>query len=482
MPATYFYFDVSADFTFNQAKNLILDKGSGTGVSHITTEGQLGYNVSVQRAIYHNGTTTNVLVDQATAETLTNKTLTSPVIDTGVSGSAIQKSVAGGGLGIRAVGSASDILIPTEKAVSEALADVIAAGNAMVWKGGFSAPANYPAANCGDTYTVTSAGLVGGAGGPTVEVGDQMTCTTDGTVTGTHAAVGAYWVVIQSNIDVLPTAKGGFGRAITPVIGDILYADTTSTFQRLAKGTSGYVLTMGASLPAWTAIPAPTGAALTGSNDTNITLSFGANASVALLAATQITVAWASTLSVARGGTGGALTTVAGGVIWASSTTLMACTAAGSAGQHLQSAGTGAPTWTSVTYPSTAAQGDILYASATNVYSHLAKSTTAGHYLKNSGGSNNPVWGAIAIGDLPNGVVKAFKADYTAATTLSIAAGTHGFGTPWKIMVQFYRLQGTTYVPAAAGVTINSTTGEVIVTTTTAQTGYVVISQVIGNP
>jgi hypothetical protein len=41
------------------------------------------------------------------------------------------------------------------------------------------------------------------------------------------------------------------------------------------------------------------------------------------------------------------------------------------------------------------AQGDVLYGSATNVLSSLAKSTTAGMYLKNSGTSNNPAWATL---------------------------------------------------------------------------------------
>lgn len=43
------------------------------------------------------------------------------------------------------------------------------------------------------------------------------------------------------------------------------------------------------------------------------------------------------------------------------------------------------------------AQGDILYGSATDVISALAKSATAGSFLSNSGASNNPAW-AIPLG------------------------------------------------------------------------------------
>ena len=47
------------------------------------------------------------------------------------------------------------------------------------------------------------------------------------------------------------------------------------------------------------------------------------------------------------------------------------------------------------------AQGDIMYGSATDVFSALAKNITATRYLSNTGASNNPAWAQI---DLTNGV------------------------------------------------------------------------------
>ncbi|MBI2476298.1 MAG: hypothetical protein HYV67_03580 [Candidatus Taylorbacteria bacterium] len=46
-------------------------------------------------------------------------------------------------------------------------------------------------------------------------------------------------------------------------------------------------------------------------------------------------------------------------------------------------------------------QGDILYGSATDVISALAKNTTATRYLSNTGASNNPAWAQV---DLTNGI------------------------------------------------------------------------------
>lgn len=49
----------------------------------------------------------------------------------------------------------------------------------------------------------------------------------------------------------------------------------------------------------------------------------------------------------------------------------------------------------------TLSQGDVLYASAANTLSALAKNTTATRYFANTGTSNNPAWAQV---DLSNGV------------------------------------------------------------------------------
>src|SRR3990167_6849270 len=53
------------------------------------------------------------------------------------------------------------------------------------------------------------------------------------------------------------------------------------------------------------------------------------------------------------------------------------------------------------------AQGDIMYGSATDVFSALAKNIPATRYLSNTGASTNPAWAQI---DLTNGVTGALPA------------------------------------------------------------------------
>lgn len=56
---------------------------------------------------------------------------------------------------------------------------------------------------------------------------------------------------------------------------------------------------------------------------------------------------------------------------------------------------------TFATYGMGATQGDIVYASATDTFSRLAKDATATRYLSNTGASNNPAWAQV---NLANGV------------------------------------------------------------------------------
>ena len=98
-----------------------------------------------------------------------------------------------------------------------------------------------------------------------------------------------------------------------------------------------------------------TGAAITRTNDTNVTLTLGGASSTGAVNAFSLTLGWSGTLAVPRGGLGFGTT----------------------------------------------AQGDLIYADAANSLARLAKNTSATRYLSNSGTSNNPAWAQV---DLANGV------------------------------------------------------------------------------
>lgn len=148
---------------------------------------------------------------------------------------------------------------------------------------------------------------------------------------------------------VTPTTAGGTGLD-SYTAGDLIYYASGTTFSKLAIGATGRYMSSTGSAPQWTAP-----AALTKTDDTNVTLTLGGSASTALLNAASLTLGWTGTLAITRGGTG----------------------------------------------LSTVAQGDILYGSAANTLAALAKNTSATRYLSNTGASNNPAWAQI---DLTNGV------------------------------------------------------------------------------
>jgi hypothetical protein len=99
-------------------------------------------------------------------------------------------------------GSPSDSKVPSQKAVKAYCDALLAASEAMIFKGviNCSGNPNYPAASIGWVYKVSVAGKIGGASGIAVEVGDTLICIIANSG-GDQATVGADWVCLQTNID-----------------------------------------------------------------------------------------------------------------------------------------------------------------------------------------------------------------------------------------------------------------------------------------
>lgn len=128
----------------------------------------------------------------------------------------------------------SDSKVPSQKAIKAYADALIAANDAMVFKGVIdcSANPNYPAADRGWTYRVSVAGKIGGASGVVVQAGDILICLTDSTASGNQATVGASWTVVQTNIDgALVTTD--IGVTVQAYDADTMKSDTTAT---LTKG------------------------------------------------------------------------------------------------------------------------------------------------------------------------------------------------------------------------------------------------------
>lgn len=179
----------------------------------------------------------------------------------------------------------------------------------------------------------------------------------------------------QLTAGTLTVAQGGVGLS-TYVVGDILYASATDELSTLAAVATGNALISGGVgvAPSWGKI--------------------------------DLTAHVANTLPVSNGGTGLSTYTV-GDLLYASAATTLSKLAAVAAGSVLRAAGvTTAPAWSTFTIPDTIAQGSLIYGSATNVYSALAKDANATRYLSNQGASNSPSWNQVNLangvtGDLP---------------------------------------------------------------------------------
>ena len=95
-----------------------------------------------------------------------------------------------------------------------------------------------------------------------------------------------------------PTTAGGTGLT-SYTAGDLLYYASGTALTKLAIGATGHWLGSSGTAPQWNAP-----AALTKTDDTNVTLTLGGSASTALLNAASLTLGWTGTLAVSRGGTG----------------------------------------------------------------------------------------------------------------------------------------------------------------------------------
>lgn len=92
----------------------------------------------------------------------------------------------------------------------------------------------------------------------------------------------------------------------------------------------------------------------------------------------------------------------------------------------------------SSTIPNTNAQGDLIYGSATNVWTSLAKDTNSTRYLSNTGTTNNPAWAQIALTTGVSGILPIANG----GTNASSMAATNG-------IVKF---DGTRLINAAAAI------------------------------
>ena len=210
----------------------------------------------------------------------------------------------------------------------------------------------------------------------------------------------------------LPATNGGTGQA-SYAIGDLLYADTTTSLARLADIATGNVLLSGgvSTAPAWGKV--------------------------------SLTTAISDILPLANGGTNANLTASNGGIAWSNATQLQILSGTATAQQMLQSGATGAPAWSTATWPATTTADQLLYSSSTNVVGGI---TTANSSVLVTNGSGAPSWSTT----LPA---------HTVTTSLTVPLIIGGSGTTGTILtLQTTSGTGTTDAIAFTGGTNGGTT------------------------
>lgn len=128
----------------------------------------------------------------------------------------------------------------------------------------------------------------------------------------------------------------------------------------------------------------PTPAALTKTDDTNVTLTLGGTPATALLQATSLTLGWTGTLGLSRGGLAASITASNGGVFYSTATTGAVLAGTATANQVLLSGSNAAPSWSDAVYPASTTINELLYSSSANnisgvsVVNSSVLTTTAG--------------------------------------------------------------------------------------------------------
>lgn len=176
-------------------------------------------------------------------------------------------------------------------------------------------------------------------------------------VQGNITALGTIASGVWSGTAIVET-KGGTNQT-SYILGDLLYSSAANTLAKLAGNTAAttkYLSQTGtgsvSAAPVWATVGGGdiTGAALTKTDDTNVTLTLGGTPTTALLRATSLTLGWTGLLGLTRGGTAASLTASNGGIVYSTASALAILAGTSTPGQVLTSGVTSppsAPLWKS---------------------------------------------------------------------------------------------------------------------------------------
>ena len=330
----------------------------------------------------------------------------------------------------------------------------------------------------------------------------------------------------------LAATNGGTDQT-SYAVGDLLYANTTTSLAKLADVATGSVLISGgvgvapsysASPTLTTSLTTPTviggtgvGSSLTlqstsgvGTTD-SILFKVGNNgATTAVTISSAGVVSLGTALAVGSGGTG-ATTFTANGVIYGNTTSALGVTAAGTTGQVLVATTSGAPSWgaipstaavTSITFGTTGltpnttttgavtvagtlvavnggtgqssyAVGDLLYASTTTALSKLADVAT-GNALISGGVSTAPSWGKIGLTTHVSGTLPVANGGTNATTAHAALTNLTTFTTTATAAGTTTLTSSSTYFQFFTGTTTQTITLPVTSTLSTGWSFYIV--------
>lgn len=209
-------------------------------------------------------------------------------------------------LGATSIGNALFIAVDEATARNAIIAAKSGANSDITSLTGLTTPLSVPQGGTG-VATFTANGIVYGSGASALAV---TVAGTTGQVLVGNTGTAPSWSTL-SGIGVTSFSAGSTGltpstatTGIVTLAGTLIVANGgtgATTLTGYVKGSGTSALTASATIPA-TDISG--GAALTKTDDTNVTLTLGGTPASALLAATSLTLGWSGQLSVARGGTG----------------------------------------------------------------------------------------------------------------------------------------------------------------------------------
>ncbi len=225
----------------------------------------------------------------------------------------------------------------------------------------------------------------------------------------------------------LAVGRGGTGNS-TFTAFSVICAGTTATgaFQNVTGvGILNQVLvSQGAgALPQWGSVPGVTPAALTKTDDTNVTMTLGGTPATALLQATSMTLGWTGQLAVSRGGTGLASVTAHDLMVGNGTSPLTLLSPSATSGIPLVSQGASADPAYSTAVVAGGGTGNTTFTAysvicagttATGAFQDVSGVGTSGDVLTSNGAGALPTWQPSSGGGVTPAQVQKFQFNYSA--------------------------------------------------------------------